>query len=279
MTTDSTNSALSIYMRQIEHYPLLTPAEELSVARRVRRGQKNAKDKMIHSNLRLVVKIARDYQNYGLPLMDLISEGNIGLTRAVERFDPDRGSKMSTYASWWIKQSIKRALANQAKTVRLPVHIVEKISRIRQAGNVIAKQMGRDASDEEISRITGLSTSKVSAIREASQTTASLDAKIGLEEDTNLMEIIADESAINPGEHLAQKDVFEKMQSLLSSLDKRERSILNARFGLDGKEPLTLDQVGEKLGYTRERIRQVQNQALKKLRNGLDEPNSPALVA
>lgn len=269
MSYEDSDPAFLHYLRQIAQYSLLTPEQEVSLAAKVRRGDKKAKEQMIRSNLRLVVKIARDYANLGLPLMDLISEGNIGLMKAVERFDPSKGGKLSTYGAWWIKQSIKRALANQGKTIRLPVHLVDKIAKIRRVGAGLSDQLGREATDEEIAEEVGLSASKVTRLKQASIRPASLDAPVGDEDSTEFGELVGDEAAVDPFENLSEKNLQVELGDLLAGLDAREKKIINARFGLDGSDPITLEEVGEKFGVTRERIRQLQNIAISKMRRAL----------
>ena len=226
---------------------------------------------MIRANLRLVVKIARDYANLGLPLLDLISEGNIGLVKAVERFDPAKGGKLSTYGSWWIKQSIKRALANQGKTIRLPVHLVDKIAKIRRVGAGLSDELGREATDEEIAEEVGMNAAKVTKLKQASIRPSSLDAPVGDDDSAEFGDLVGDEMAIDPFESLRDKNLQEEVGDLLEQLDDRERKIINARFGLDGSEPITLEDVGAKFGVTRERIRQLQNIALSKMRRALNK--------
>jgi len=269
MAFEDTESGFQLYLRQIAQYSLLTPQQEIELAARIKKGDKKAKDEMVRSNLRLVVKIARDYANLGLPLLDLISEGNIGLMKAVERFDPAKGGKLSTYASWWIKQSIKRALANQSKTIRLPVHLVDKISKMRRVAMQMTEELGREPSDEELADEIGLSASKVTQLKMAAVRPTSLDQPIGDDDSTEFGEIVGDEEAEDPFETLRDKNLHEEVGELLGVLDDRERKILNARFGLDGKNPLTLEEVGVDFGVTRERIRQLQNIALQKLRKAL----------
>jgi RNA polymerase primary sigma factor len=258
---------------------LITPAEEIKLARRIKRGDAEARSIMVRSNLRLVVKIARDYSNYGLPLLDLISEGNIGLMKAVERFDPKKGGKLSTYAAWWIKQSIKRALANQSKTIRLPVHLVDKIAKMRRVSNQMTEELGREPTDDELAEEIGLSSAKVSALKSAAIRPTSLDQPIGDDDSTEFSEIVGDSEAQDPFEMLRDKDLRDEVGDLLDVLDDRERRIINSRFGLDGKQPKTLEEVGEKFGVTRERIRQLQNIALNKLRKALNKKERPKAEA
>jgi RNA polymerase primary sigma factor len=269
MSYEDSDAGFQHYLRQIAQYPLLTPAQEITLAAKIRKGDKKAKEEMIRANLRLVVKIARDYANLGLPLMDLISEGNIGLVKAVERFDPAKGGKLSTYGAWWIKQSIKRALANQGKTIRLPVHLVDKIAKIRRVGASLSDELGREASDEEIAEEIGMNAGKVSRLKQAAIRPTSLDAPVGDEDSTEFGELVGDEAAVDPFENLSEKNLQVELGDLLGQLDEREKRIISARFGLEGSDPITLEEVGEKFGVTRERIRQLQNIALAKMRRAL----------
>jgi RNA polymerase primary sigma factor len=269
MALEDIDTGLQLYLRQIGEYPLITVQEEIKLARRIKRGDKEARAIMVRSNLRLVVKIARDYSNFGLPLLDLISEGNIGLMKAVERFDPKKGGKLSTYAAWWIKQSIKRALANQSKTIRLPVHLVDKIAKLRRVSNQMTEELGREPTDEELAEEVGMATAKVAALKSAAIRPTSLDQPLNDEDSTALGDIIGDEEAQDPYEMLRDKDMRDEVGDLLSVLDDRERKIINSRFGLDGQKTKTLEEVGVKFGVTRERIRQLQNIAIRKLRRAL----------
>ncbi len=264
-------SNLQLYLQEIGKTPLLTVEEEVTLAKRIRRGDMAARDHMIKANLRLVVKIAMDYKDFGLPLLDLISEGNIGLIKAVERFDPRKGGKLSTYAAWWIKQSIKRALANQSKTIRLPVHLVDKISKMRRTAMRLQEELGREPTDEELGEELGISSSRVAQMRMAAIRPASLDAPIGDEDSNNFAEVVQDESADTPYEQLEEKTVTSMLQEMVKTLDHREATILRARFGLDGSPEKTLEEVGVKFGVTRERVRQIQNIALRKLRRMIEK--------
>jgi RNA polymerase primary sigma factor len=263
------DSGFQLYLRHIAQIPLLTPEQELKLARQVRRGNQKARIEMVSANLRLVVKIARDYANLGLPLLDLVSEGNIGLMKAVERFDPRKGSKLSTYAAWWIKQSIKRALANQTKTIRLPIHLVDKIGRIRRVSSRMMEELGREPTDDELADEIGLSTAKVAALKSASLRPASLDEPIQDGESFQFGDIVGDEESDSPFEALRDKDALEEIEEVLGVLDDRERMIIHLRFGFGGEEPKTLEEIGDIFRVTRERIRQVQNLALRKLRGAL----------
>ncbi|MGA2557835.1 MAG: sigma-70 family RNA polymerase sigma factor [Verrucomicrobiota bacterium] len=264
-------TAIKLYLREIGQVKLLTPQEEIELAARIRRGDKKAREKMIKANLRLVVKIAHDYENFGLPLLDLISEGNIGLMKAVERFDPAKGGKLSTYGSWWIKQSIKRALANQSKTIRLPVHLVDKISRMRKTALKLQEIFGREPTDEELADEMGMSVSRVAQMRTAAIRPASLDAPIGDDDTNSFAEVVQDEAADTPYEHLEEKTVTGMLREMVKTLDERESTILSYRFGLDGGSEKTLEEVGERFGVTRERVRQIQNIALIKLRKMIEK--------
>jgi RNA polymerase primary sigma factor len=267
----SERSTIKIYLQEIGKTPLLKPSEEVELAALIQQGDHKAREKMIKANLRLVVKIAHDYANFGLPLLDLISEGNIGLIKAVERFDPAKGGKLSTYAAWWIKQSIKRALANQSKTIRLPVHLVDKIARMRRMTAELEEALGRAPTDEEIAYEMEMSVNKVAHLKSVSVRPASLDAPVGDEDGTEFGDLIGDENSINPLDNLQSKNVVNDLNSLIESLDARESEIIRLRFGLGGDKPKTLEEVGEMFGITRERVRQLQNMALTRMRKALIE--------
>ena len=264
------DTAIRLYLREIGQVKLLTPQEEIELAAKIKKGDKKAREHMIKANLRLVVKIARDYEGIGLPLLDLISEGNIGLMKAVERFDPKKGGKLSTYGSWWIKQSIKRALANQSKTIRLPVHLVDKISRMRRMAMKLQEEFGREPTDEELAAELNTTASRVAQMRTASIRPTSLDAPIGDDDSNNFSEMVEDERAVNPYDELEDKTVVTMLQDMVKHLDEREATILRYRFGLDGGSEKTLEDVGVKFGVTRERVRQIQNLALRKLRKMIE---------
>jgi RNA polymerase primary sigma factor len=272
-------NGIKIYLREIGQIALLTPKDEIRLAARIKKGDKEARAEMIKANLRLVVKIAHDYSNFGLPLLDLISEGNIGLMKAVERFDPKKGGKLSTYAAWWIKQSIKRALANQAKTIRLPVHLVDKISKMKRAGHKLSEKLGREPTDQELADLLDMPRAKVAQLRTISVRPASLDAPIGDDDATEFSEIVGDESALTPFELLRDKTLRQEVRDILEELDPREAEILTMRFGLDGSKPRTLEEVGRKFRVTRERVRQIQNIALTKLRRIMDKQDRPNEVS
>jgi RNA polymerase primary sigma factor len=224
--------------------------------------------------LRLVVKIARDYEHFGLPLLDLINEGNIGLMKAAERFDPAKGAKFSTYSSWWIKQGIKRALANQSKTIRIPVHLVDKISHMRKLSLRMREQLGREPNNEELAAEMGISVKRVAMMRRAALRPTSLDAPVVDDENRELAETVADENAVDAFDELNRKSREDQIHRFLDHLDERELEILNRRFGLDGRQAQTLEDIGEFFGVTRERIRQIQNHALNKLRQLMEREDS-----
>jgi RNA polymerase primary sigma factor len=272
-------TAFNLYIQDIMQTPLLTREEEIKLARRIQRGDKAAREHMIKANLRLVVKIAREYEDYGLPLLDLINEGNMGLMRAVEKFDPTKGAKLSTYAAWWIKQSIKRGLANQSKTIRLPVHLVDKISRMRKTAHRLQDEIGREPTDAELADELGLTESRVTLMRSAAIRPASLDAKIGDDDSSSLGELIPDQGSRDAYEELENKTRAALLRDLLKTLDRRELTILRSRFGLDGEDERTLEDVGGEFGVTRERIRQLQNGALSKLRKQIEKVEAVRLDA
>jgi RNA polymerase primary sigma factor len=259
-------NAIKLYLQQIGQIKLLTPAEEVALAKRIQKGDREACHIMVLANLRLVVKIAHDYANFGLPLSDLVSEGNMGLMKAVERFDPNKGGKLSTYAAWWIKQSIKRALANQSKTIRLPVHMVDKISKMRRTAMMMTEKLGREPTDAELANELGIAPGKVAHIRSVSVRPTSLDAPVGDDDGACLGELVGDESGASPLEDLQEKALKRELVIMLQLLEPREADILRLRFGLDGGTERTLEEVGEAFNITRERVRQLQNLALNKMR-------------
>ena len=263
------DSGLNRYLQEIGRISLLTPQQEIELAGKIKKGDVAAREQMINANLRLVVTIARDYMNLGLPLLDLISEGNIGLTKAVERFDPAKGAKLSTYAMWWIKQSIKRALANQSKTIRLPVHLVDKLAKVRRVSLQMSDELGREPTDDELGEELGIATEKVARLNSIGIRPASLDASIAHDDSTEFGESVGDENAATPFEWLRDKNLLGEVDGLVALLDSREKKIISQRFGLDGGKPKTLEDVGKAFGVTRERVRQLQNIALAKLRRAL----------
>lgn len=266
---------LQLYLREIGQVKLLTAKEELALARRIKRGDKKAREQMITANLRLVVKIARDYEGLGLPLLDLINEGNIGLMKGVQRFDPGRGAKLSTYASWWIKQAVRRALSNQSKTIRLPVHVVDRLTHIRRAEVKLHDALDREPTDEEVADELGIDARRVRRYRDASRAPVSLDSPVSTDSETSISEIVADSNAAAPFDELVKNNDAEMMKEVLATLDGRESRILSMRFGLDNGRPKTLEEVGGRLGVTRERIRQIQEQALQKMRVKIEKRDQP----
>ena len=275
MAYDS-DSSMKFYLREISKVPLLTLDEERSLAERIHRGDAAARDHMIRANLRLVVKIAGDYAGCGLSMSDLISEGNIGLMKAVERFDPEKGGKLSTYGAWWIRQSIKRALSIQSKTVRLPVQVVDKIARMRRIAHILTEALGREPTEADLAEELGVSRQRVSMLKQAALTPRSLDAPVNLGEATQFGDIIADESASDPLASLEHRDLHGQLAGLLDVLDQSERRIIDERFGLNGLKPMLLEDVGREFGVSRERIRQIQNSALAKMRKVLARKDNPA---
>ena len=262
---------LELYLREIGQVKLLTPAEEIALAKRIKKGDEAAREQMIKANLRLVVKIARDYAGQGLPLLDLINEGNIGLMKGVERFNPAKGAKLSTYAAWWIKQAIRRALSHQSKTIRLPDHVVDKLAHMRRAEMRLHEILDREPTDEELAEHVDLDTRRVRAYRQASQAPVSLDAPLDGEDSHQVAEIIADPNAAAPFARLVKDTDAELIREVLAALSERERKIVALRFGLNNGAPQTLEEIGERFGVTRERIRQIQVEALKKLRVKMEE--------
>jgi RNA polymerase primary sigma factor len=271
MMIESDSKTMKIYLREIGQTDLLTPQQEIELAARIKKGDAEARSLMIRANLRLVVKIAHDYARYGLPLLDLISEGNIGLMKAVERFDPKKGGKLSTYAAWWIKQCIKRALANQSKTIRLPAHLVDKIAKMRRVEHRLVEKLGRDPTPEEIGEAMNIVPATIQTWQTVALKPTSLDAPISDKESGEFGDIIGDEKARNPFDEINDRQLKDEMEGLLDRLDKRERDILKYRYGLRGARVETLEVVGKRFKITRERVRQIQNAAIEKLRQMMEE--------
>jgi RNA polymerase primary sigma factor len=275
MTAENSDSAMKVYLREIGRIPLVTPQQEIELAAKIKKGDHKARALMISSNLRLVVTIAQDYANLDLPLPDVISEGNIGLMTAVDRFDPAKGAKLSTYAAWWIRQSIKRALSNQGKTVRVPVHLGDKISKMRRVALQMSEELGREPTDDELGEEIGIASRKVSQLKTVSIRPASLDAPISDDDLTEFGESIGDEETRTPFELLRDKDLHNEVGGLFGVLDDREKKIISQRFGFDGGKRKTLEEIGRKLRVSRERIRQLENIALSKLRRALSQKEYP----
>ncbi len=264
------NDPLKLYMQEISRYKLVSRQEEVTLAAEVKAGSQEARQHLIRSNLRLVVKIAHDFKGRGLPLMDLIAEGNIGLMRAVEKFDPSKGAKLSSYSAWWIKQSMRRAIANQGRTIRIPIQSATKMAAIRAARASLSDALQRAPTSREISERTGLSGRTVSSLAGLHPYTVSLDAPLQAGEDGLLSDVVADSAAIQPDEGLVAADASTHMLDLLGHLERREKTVLERRFGLNGYDRHTLEQVSMTIGRTRERVRQIQNEALAKLRLWLE---------
>ncbi len=265
------SDTMKVYMQDIGRIPLVSPEDEVRLAEEIRQGDEEARRKLIRSNLRLVVKIAHDFKGLGLPLLDLISEGNIGLMKAVEKFDPKKGAKFSSYAAWWIKQAMRRALANQSRTIRIPVQSAGKINRIRTTRAELTERLGREPSDAEIAECLEVSRRTVAGLKGAELRSISLSDPLQAGEESCFEEIIADQSAPTPDQLLGRTESLERLRELVDELDEREAKVLRLRFGLDGKPPKTLEEVSQEVGRTRERVRQIQNHALTKLRHRLGD--------
>lgn len=264
-------NTLRFYLNEIGKTPLLKPEEEVALARRIMAGDADARDAMIKANLRLVVRIARDYDNFGLPMLDLISEGNIGLMKAVERFDPDKGGKLSTYAAWWIRQALKRALASHGKTIRLPMHLVDRIGAMRRMIHKLHDELHREPTDDEIALVMEIPVRKVVHMKTVATRAASLDAPVGEAGDATFGDFIGDDAQADPFESLRSKNAAAEIRHIVEQLDPREADIISLRFGLTGEPPLTLEEVGDRYKLTRERIRQVEHLAIMKLRRLMAE--------
>jgi RNA polymerase primary sigma factor len=268
---DIADDSVRLYLREIGKIPLLSAEEELELARQVVAGDKGAKDKMAEANMRLVVSIAKRYVGRGLDLLDLIQEGNTGLLRAVEKFDPDKGFKFSTYATWWIRQAITRAIADQARTIRIPVHMVETINKLLRTQRRLTQELNREPSNEEIAKAMEIDVDKVEHIMKIKQDISSLDASVrDDEEDSVLADFIEDEDTISPEESATNQLLKEHVKDMLGSLTEREQKILKLRFGLEDGKSHTLEEVGQEFSVTRERIRQIEAKALAKLRKHKD---------
>lgn len=274
-TSASVQTPLETYLREINETALLTADEEKELARAIAIGDTRARDRMVRANLRLVVNIARGYSGKGLSLQDLIEEGNLGLLRAVEGFDPDVGTRFSTYASYWIKQSIKRALINSAKTIRIPAYMVELLSKWRRATTRLSEELGRSPTPEEVARVLGLPKKKLPIVKKAIKIYNSTPQTDQSEAGWSLGDMVMDERMKTPEDELVETDVLAHVRRMMRSMDAREATVLRMRFGLDEMEPHTLKEIGEQLSLTRERVRQIETEALKKLADGLDDKPSP----
>ncbi len=257
---------LQLFLKDIGKVPLLTAAQEVELAKRIERGDHSAKQAMVEANLRLVVSIAKRYRNQGLPFLDLIQEGTIGLVRAAEKFDHRKGFKFSTYATWWIRQAVARALADKARTIRMPVHVVEKLNKIVRSERKLRAELSREPTTPEIAADLDLTLDEVEQIRRSAQTPVSLEKPVGDEEESEFGHFLTDETAPLPEEAAEVTMRKEALRAILGTLSQRERRVLELRYGLDGEQPKTLDEVGRTFNVTRERIRQIENQCLKKLR-------------
>ena len=266
LTESLQRDTLQLYLHEIGQVKLLTREEEIALARRIQSGDHQAREQMITANLRLVVKMAREYEGLGLPLLDLINEGNIGLMKAVQRFKLSKGARISSYASWWIMQAIRRALSNQSKTVRLPVHVVDKMSLIRKSEARLRETLDHEPTDEEIADDLGLKARSIRLYRDASRIPVSLDSPISVDDSTTIAEHVVDANAIDPLDELVKNNDNELLRDVLASLDSLESRILAMRFGLDNGQPKSLAIVGAQIGFTRERIRLIQEEALDKMR-------------
>ena len=265
-SAEITTDALQLFLKDIGRVPLLTAAQEVELAKRIERGDHGAKQAMVEANLRLVVSIAKRYRNQGLPFLDLIQEGTIGLVRAAEKFDYRKGFKFSTYATWWIRQAVARAIADKGRTIRMPVHVVEKLNRILRCERKLRAERGREPTVEEIARDLDMSPEEVEHIRRSSQAPVSLEKPVGDDDESEFGHFLADESTPLPDELAETALQREALRSILGALSERERRVLELRYGLDGQQPRTLDEVGRAFNVTRERIRQIEHQGLKKLR-------------
>ena len=267
------DDSVRLYLREIGKIPLLTPEEEAELAERIVKGDKKAKDKMVESNMRLVVSIAKRYGGRGLDFLDLIQEGNTGLLRAVEKFDPAKGFKFSTYATWWVRQAITRAIADQARTIRIPVHMVETINKVLRTTRKLTTELNREPTNEEIAEELGLEPEKIDYVMRIKQDIASLDASVGREgddEDSVLGDFVEDEERDSPEDSAANQILKEQLSEIIATLTDREQKIIRLRFGIGGGRPHTLEEVGSEFDVTRERIRQIEAKALSKLRKNKD---------
>ena len=262
--------ATQLYLNEIGFSPLLTPEEEVRFARMARRGEAAGRKRMIESNLRLVVKIARRYINRGLTLLDLIEEGNLGLIRAVEKFDPERGFRFSTYATWWIRQTIERALMNQTRTIRLPIHVVKELNVYLRAARELTQKLDHEASAEEIASLLEKPVSEVQRMLGLNERVTSVDVVLGPDSDRTLLDTLTDEHPSDPCELLQDEDLNQSIDQWLSELTDKQRDVVIRRFGLRGHESSTLEEVGREIGLTRERVRQIQVEALRRLREILE---------
>jgi len=259
-----TEDTVGLYLREIARVPLLTAAEEVSLAKALERGDRRARRRLIESNLRLVVSVARRYSNRGLSFLDLIQEGNLGLMKAVERYDWRLGHRFSTYATWWIRQSVTRALADQGRTIRVPAQVVDTINRMVRTERQLTQKLHRTPTNEELAEVMGLKPAKIEQLKRVSQEPVSLAAPVG-EDSTELGELIEDERMLKPGDDMAERQRSDRVADLIAALPYRERTILELRYGLGGEQAMTLEEVGRRFGVTRERVRQIETRTLRRL--------------
>jgi len=259
--------ATRLYLSEIGFSPLLSAEEEVYYARRARRGEEAARRRMIESNLRLVVKIARRYMNRGLPLLDLIEEGNLGLIHAVKKFDPEKGFRFSTYATWWIRQTIERAIMNQTRTIRLPIHVVKEINVYLRASRRLTQELDRDPTPEEIGDLLDKPAAEVDRLLGLNERMSSMSTQFGSEGERSILDTIPDEDTADPSSQVQAQDVHDVLEKWLDRLNEKQRAVVERRFGLHGYDKRTLEQVGEEIGVTRERVRQIQMDALSRLRS------------
>jgi RNA polymerase primary sigma factor len=271
-TGAAVQTPLETYLREINETPLLNAKEERELATQIGQGDTRARDRMVRANLRLVVNIARGYSGKGLGLQDLIEEGNLGLLRAVEGFDPAMGTRFSTYASYWIKQSIKRALINTGKTIRIPAYMVELLSKWRRASARLTEELGRSPTPEEVARILGLAKKKLPIIKKAIKIYNAMPQTDQAEAGWTLGDMVMDERQLMPDDALVESDCLHHVMDMLTTMDQREATVLRMRFGLDNHEPRTLKEIGEQLGLTRERVRQIETEALNKMADSMEDP-------
>ncbi len=264
--TGNVTDPIHMYLKEIGQVPLLTPEQEIELAKRVEEGDKEAKRKLEEANLRLVVSIAKHYTGHGMSLMDLIQEGSLGLIRAVEKYDYKKGFRFSTYATWWIRQSITRAIADQGRTIRIPVHMVENINKVNRSARDLVQKLGRDPTTEELAQETHMPVERIREIQRISREPVSMETPVGDEEDSSLGDFIRDDTTPHPADEAARTMLREQIREILSDLTEREQQVLRLRYGLDDDRSRTLEEVGRQLNVTRERIRQIEAKALRKLK-------------
>jgi len=269
--SDHSDDLIKIYMDEVKKNKLLTAEEERDLGRRVAEGDQAARDRMVQANLRLVIKMAKRYMNRGLPFLDLIEEGNVGLIKAVDKFNFEKGFRFSTYATWWIRQSIERALINQGRTIRLPVHVTDQVSKMLKIDRDLRSRTQREPRTEEIAEVMGVAPGQVEHLLRVARKTFSIEHPMGENSDYTLVDTLEDKSTVDPGALAEDLQDYDKVNDLLQNLTETERKIMNFRYGLDGREPQTLDSLGKELGVTRERVRQIQARILGKLQESMNE--------